>query len=66
MHVCTCLHNKKVEVKNKTEKTNVCVRVCGLCVWEKEMVFQVLKAGTVAERWAQLAFLSVIAPRRKC
>lgn len=47
----------------------VCVRESGLCVycvWQKETLSQVLKAGTVAERWAQLAFLSVIAPRRKC
>lgn len=47
------------------ERVCKCVRRVFVCVTERDGV-QVLKAGTVAERWAQLAFLSVIAPRRKC
>lgn len=56
---------KREEVKEYRVK-NVCVCASDLCVWQKAPPSLVLKAGTVAERWAQLAFLSVIAPRHKC
>lgn len=51
----------------KAQIRSVCVSVCvGLYVWVKSQCPRFLKAGTVAERWAQLAFLSVIALRHKC